>query len=91
MTITEKQRGGERIVYLSADVRPTDDIMGGRTQGLRLRFPNRGNRPFDKVPHFSMKHAGTGMGFPEVLRAYAELFNFAADLVEAKEPIDFQI
>lgn len=44
-----------------------------------------------KTPLFKVSATNGGMAYPEVLRAYAEMLLMAADKVEGKEPIDFQI
>ena len=87
-----QRRGGNRYTKFSLPpVHCSEDLIGDckRSPALVLTHFERGNRPFDKIPHFKINT--TGMAFPELLRAYAELFTRAADYIEGKEPIDFQI
>lgn len=95
MIIKNRMRADIRTVVLAMPpVWCENDLLAPRECVLRLSYYNHGTRPFDKTPHFSIKHDNGGMAFPELLRAYSQLFSEAADFVEGKEPpapLDYQI
>lgn len=83
------------------DVWPKHDlIMSGRTVAVDLgpveidliEIHQNPTRIFDAIPHYRIGN-GTGVAFPELLRAYAKLFTEVADFVQnTLEPSpDFQI
>ncbi|MDB6017701.1 MAG: hypothetical protein JWR19_2190 [Pedosphaera sp.] len=93
ITTNRRPWGGKDCIVFEMEVFPlTPEISLHATMPCKLRLRQCGydSKRYPTL-HFSIGSGNGGMAYPEVLRGYAKLFTHAADLMEGKEPIDFQI